>query len=152
MTAMIRTWLEGRTPREQVMLAVLAGLAAGVLLWLGVARPVADWKADAAGRRAQAASELALIRRAAGPGAAGPGAAVGDPAAILRDSAEAAGLQATVSGDGFTVSAAPSRVLFGWLATLKTAHGLEAAELIVSKNADATLEAKGRLAPTGAGA
>lgn len=143
---------DGRTLREQRMLIAMAVLLAAVILWLGVVRPLANWRADAADDRMRAEAEFTEVRRvlsrlpASAPGRT-PGDAQGlEP--ILRQTAEAAGLQITTGMDasgrlGFRASGAPSAAVFGWLAALKTTHDLDPVSLSVVENADASLEVEG---------
>lgn len=144
MIGSVQDWLDTRTPRERGLLAVMAAAFLGVALWLGVARPVAAWKAAAAERRADAAADLVLTGRAAGDAGV-----AGDAESVAQETASAAGLAVTMEGGRFSVSGAATPALFGWLAALRTEHGVEVDELIVSKNADATLEARGRFRSEG---
>ncbi|MNR33915.1 hypothetical protein D3C85_1516380 [compost metagenome] len=65
-----------------------------------------------------------------------------------RSAAEAAGLAVTLSVDeagglGFDAPGVTTTTLFGWLAILKAEYGVEAVDLTVIENADATLDATG---------
>lgn len=143
---------DGRTRREQQMLTAMALLAASVVLWLGVVRPLTGWREDAAGDRARAAAELAEVRSALGrvapaTGETRPGDIQGlEPA--VRQTAEAAGLKVTTGMDpsgrlGFRVDNAPAAAVFGWLGALQTTHGLQPVSLGVVENADASLQVEG---------
>ena len=144
---------DGRTRREQRMLALMALLVAAVILWLGVIRPVNDWRAGAADGRARAGAELVEVRTALtrlGPartGATRPADARGlEP--VLVQTAEAAGLELTTGMDssgrlGFRLARAPAGAVFGWLAALETTHGLQPVSLSVFENADASLQVEG---------
>ena len=44
-------WWDGRSVREQRMLAVMGALVLGVVGWLGVVRPLDGWQADQARAR-----------------------------------------------------------------------------------------------------
>ncbi|WP_298743179.1 type II secretion system protein GspM [uncultured Brevundimonas sp.] len=143
---------DGRTRREQRMLLVMAVLVAAVGLWLGVVRPLNGWRRDAADDRARAAAELVEVRSILArlaPAAAPPRAADAqglEP--VVRQTAEAAGLQLTTGMDpsgrlGFRADNAPAAAVFGWLAALKTTHGLQPVSLGVVENADASLQVEG---------
>jgi general secretion pathway protein M len=144
---------DARTRREQRMLAGMALLAAAVVLWLGVVRPLNDWRDAAARDRAQVEAGLVEVRAALnrlGPVAGGEprGADVQGLEPVLRESAAAAGLELTTGMDpsgrlGFRIASAPSAAVFGWLAALETAHGLQPVSLGVVENADASLQVEG---------
>lgn len=146
-------WWWSRTERERQMLAVMALIAAGVLVWLVVVRPAWAWREAAAERRAEA--RISLLQVDAGvrrlprvPGGATLKSAPSDIESLVRQSAEAAGLVVTTSMDpsgglGFRVDRTTSAQLFPWLAALKAEHGLEVTRLSVVENADATLQVDG---------
>lgn len=151
--APLAQWWDGRTVRERRLLGVMLLIVAGLLLWLAVVRPAVDWRAATARDLARAEADRATVRAdlqrlAAGQtaGAARVDARGLEP--VVRQSAEAAGLEITTGMDasgrlGFRISRGSSSALFGWLAGLKTAHGLEVASLGVVENADATLQMEG---------
>lgn len=160
MNAMIQSvglWWDGRSVREQRMLAVMGLLIAAVLIWLLVVRPAFAWREAAAERRFAAAAELSRIE--AGLAARSPktARAITPPSMNLADieqaaraAAETAGLTVVLSageagGIGFDASGATSAALFGWLTTLKTEYGVDARAVTVVENADATLDATGVL-------
>jgi len=143
---------DGRTRREQQMLAVMALLVAAVIIWLGIVRPLTDWREQAARDRAQAETRLTEVRTALGR--LQPPAGEGRPAdaqglePVIRQTAEAAGIEITTGMDasgrlGFRAANAPSRALFGWLGALQTTHGLQPVSLSVVENADASLQVEG---------
>lgn len=151
--AVSRQWWDGRTVRERRMLSGLMILIAVVLVWLAVVRPALMWRADATEDRRAAQAMLTQVRAdlrgLAGVGSAS--AATTDPQGLepmVRQSAEAAGLEVTTSMDasgrlGFRITRGSSAAVFGWLAGLKSAHGLDATALGVTENADATLQVEG---------
>lgn len=145
-----RGWFDGRSLREQRLLMLMGGLFAAVLLWFGVITPTLAWRADAAERRAQAESDLSLIEAGTAriKGAASSMAADQLQAAARR-AADAGGVNAVFNplddGVGFSINGASTATLFGWLAALKSEHGIDARVLTVSENADATLNAEGLL-------
>ena len=147
-----QSW-DGRTRREQRMLVVMALLVAAVAVWLGVVRPLTDWRDRAADDRAAAEARLSDVRTllarlpAAGGGEAGAPEAQGlEP--VLRQTAEAAGLQLGTGMDpsgriGFRAANAPAAAVFGWLGALDTTHGLQPVSLSIVENADASLQVEG---------
>ncbi len=147
-------WWDQRSSREKRMLALMIALAGGLVVWAAVIRPVSIWREEAASRRERAAAELVEVATAVRvlpqPSSPADGrlADAGGIEPILRRTAEAAGLQITTgmasSGHlGFRVSRAASPAVFGWLAMLKTDHGLDPFSLSVVENTDATLEVEG---------
>lgn len=151
----LRLWWQGRSVREQRMLAVMAALVGATLVWLLVVRPVGLWREAAAQQRLQAASDLfdvkAGVRQlAVAPGMAKASTDVQGLEPLVRQTAEAAGLTATLGMDpsghlGFRISNASSSAVFGWLATLQTAHGITVLSVGVVENTDATLQVEGSL-------
>ena len=144
---------DGRTRREQQMLAVMALLLAAVVVWLGMVRPLSGWRDEAARDRARAETDLSEVRTALGrlPSTTAGRAPTADAQGlepVLRQTAEAAGLQLTTGMDpsgrlGFRAANAPGAAVFGWLAALETAHGLQPVSLSVVENADASLQVEG---------
>ena len=156
LTGPILVWWDGRTPRERRMLAVMAVLLAAVLAWLTVVRPALTWRAEAAHQRALAEADLAFVRAGLGqlaPRRAGTPVPVdaGGLEPLVLQTAEAAGLTVTTGMDpsgrlGFRIANGSSAAVFGWLAGLQTAHGVEVVSLGVVENTDATLQVEGGLA------
>lgn len=144
---------DGRTRREQQMLMGMALLATAVVLWLGVIRPLNDWRDEARRERARAEVELvevrtALVRLSPAKGAGARGADAQGLEPVLQQTAAAAGLELTTGMDasgrlGFRIARASSAAVFGWLAALETTHGLQPASLGVVENADASLQVEG---------
>jgi len=144
---------DGRTRREQQMLAVMALLVAAVVVWLGIVRPLTDWRDEAAGKRARVEANLTEIRTTlarltpATEGKARTMDAQGlEP--VLLQTAEAAGLELTTGMDpsgrlGFRAANAPGAAVFGWLGALETTHGVQPVSLSVVENADASLQVEG---------
>lgn len=145
-----RGWLDGRSLREQRLLMLMGGLFAAVLLWFGVITPTLAWRADAAERRAEAEADLALIEAGTARIKGGASSMGADQVqAAARRVADAGGVNAVFNplddGVGFSINGASTATLFGWLAALKSEHGIDARVLTVSENADATLNAEGLL-------
>ncbi|MGO4686891.1 type II secretion system protein GspM [Brevundimonas sp. 2YAF1] len=147
-------WWDGRSVREQRMLAAMGLLVAAVLVWLLVLRPACAWREAAAERRVEATAALARIETGlAGraPVEAKAAMALADVEQAARTAAEAGGLAVTLSVDGegglaFDAPGATSAALFGWLAALKSEYGVETRAVTVVENADATLDVTGSLA------
>lgn len=145
-------WWDGRSLRERRMLAVMLLLIAATAVWLGVARPVFGWRAAAAEDRARAEAEhvavLGAVARLEPAKGAAPAADARGLEPAVRETAEAAGLTITTGMDasgrlGFRIDRGSTAAVFGWLASLKTAHGLDPVSLGVIENADATLQVEG---------
>lgn len=147
-----KQWWGSRSARERRMLAVMMLLVATLAVWLLVVRPAWAWRASAAERRAEATADLTRLEAGLvrGTRAKSAGMAPADIERAARDAAEATGLTVTLSLDGeravvFDASGVTSAVLFGWITTLKSDYGVETNDLTVVENADATLDARGRL-------
>lgn len=147
-----RAWFDGRTVREQRMLGAMVLVIALCAVWLLIVQPLWTWRAEAADRRVQAETDLAFVQRQVGalpkPAATTDGPAI-EPLAV--QAAQTAGLTIVTGMDatgtfGFTAANVSSAALFGWLAELKTRHGIDAVRLDIVENADATLTAEGALA------
>lgn len=144
---------DSRTRREQRMLTVMALLVAAVVVWLGIVRPLNGWRVETAGDRARAEAHLvevrtALVRLAPAIGGEAPAMDAQGLEPVLRQTAEAAGLELTTGMDpsgrlGFRAAHAPAVAVFGWLGALDTTHGLQPVSLSVVENADASLQVEG---------
>ncbi len=154
LTDRLYPWWEGRTVREQRMLAVMAVLLAAVLVWLAVVRPVLDWREAAAAERTRAEADLAFVqaglRLTAPTATARPVIDVEGFEPLVTRTAAAAGLNLTTGMDasgllGFRIPDASSSALFGWLSALERDHGIAVASLGVIENTDATLQVEGAL-------
>lgn len=156
LTGPLLVWWDGRTPRERRMLAVMAVLLAAMFVWLAVIRPALTWRAEAAHQRTIAEADLAAVHAGLGqlePKPAGASATTdaGGLEPLVIQTAGAAGLTITTGMDpsgrlGFRVASGSSAAIFGWLAGLQTAHGVEVVSLGVVENTDATLQVEGGLA------
>lgn len=150
--AKAQAWFDGRTVREQRMLAVMLAVIALCVVWLLIIQPLWTWKSEAADRRARAKIDLAYVAAQTSgastvPAAPASGSAI-EPLAL--QAAEASGLTITTGMDasgafGFRAANVSSAALFGWLAELKARHGVEAVRLDIVENADATVTAEGAL-------
>jgi general secretion pathway protein M len=149
------SWWQGRTRREQGLVAVMLVILLVMLLWMGVVRPAWTWRTAAADHRQQAVADRVRVEAGVRLLANPDPAAAASPAGIqpvVVETAEAAGLTVTTAMDatgdlGFRTSSASSAALFGWLADLGASHGIATIRLAVVENADATLAVEGALAP-----
>lgn len=146
----LTAWWAGRSLREQRLLMVMTVLLTAVLLWFAVIAPAMAWRAGAAERRAEAVADLALVEGGTARITGGDSAmGAGELEAAARRAADSGGVNVVFNpgdgGVGFSVNGATTAVLFGWLAALQ-AQGIDARELTVSENADASLNAEGLLA------
>lgn len=145
-------WFRTRSPRERWMLGLLGAALLLFFGWLS-ARPLWDWRADAADRRTAAARDLAEVRLAMAATEGGEISGATTPAdqieaAAMRLAAPLGfepALEAVVGGVAFTTESVTSAVLFDWLSGLG-GERIEARSLIVTENVDATLKAEGLLA------
>lgn len=144
-----RTWWQGRTLREQRMLLAMFGLAAVVLAWLLIIRPLSDALSAARERHSEAVVALADVRaQVAAIGAAQQPAATaslsGPVEVIVRESAEAAGFPVTrinAVGAGqasVIIDAVRPQAFFGWVAQMES-RGLIVDRLSANPNGDQTL-------------
>lgn len=115
-------WWDARSPRERVMLAVLALLLGGVVLVYGVVKPVQAMRAQAIADIFTYETLNARIRAA---GALTPGRAparTGAPAEVVTGAAASAGLTATTAsipgGVRATVADANYDSVMAWLADI----------------------------------
>ena len=145
----ILTLWNDRSPRERIMLAALGCVAAAILVWLLVLRPIAEARSSAAATRDEAVQALGetrfYARRIEGlSGTSLP--ARPKSAQALAATAAAAGL--TVSGaeesDGtlrFRFDTVPSKGFFGWVAAVE-AQGLPVRTMSAVPNAAGSLKAE----------
>ncbi len=154
LTDRLYPWWEGRTLREQRMLAVMGVLLATVFVWLAVVRPMLGWREEAAADRAAAEAELAWVQaglRLTAPTAiARPVIDVEGFEPLVTRTAAAAGLTVTTGMDpsgrlAFRIPDASSAALFGWMSALERDHGIAVVSLGVVENTDATLQVEGAL-------
>jgi general secretion pathway protein M len=151
MMALILPWWRDRSPREQVLLGIMAGLLLVITLWLGVLRPLAAAGDRAAARHATAVAALGEVRSLTG--AIRAAEARRRPASDtpmlerVRASASAAGLTLDAlesSGAGqvsLRISAIKPVPLLRWIADLEQRDGITTISLATNRNADQTLAA-----------
>lgn len=137
-------WWNGRTPRERLLLGVLAAVAAGLAVWYGVIVPLGAWVEAAEARHARAVQTREEVARiaarveAAGSPAARPpsGVAVRQ---LVEATAAAGGLELArieAGGEGEVqvgLEGVQPQALFPWIALLQTEHGVAARHVTVLK-------------------
>jgi general secretion pathway protein M len=143
-------WL-ARTPRERWLLAVMFALAALVLVWFLVLRPLGDMLSAARERHGQAVAALAETRSQAAEIAmlerGGPTVIEGPIDQAIAAAASEAGFQLSAlqpQGPGrvsFALGAARPEALFGWIQGLE-GQGYVVERLSASSNPDRTLSAQ----------
>lgn len=142
-------WWEGRTLREQRMLAAMAVLILAVVVWLAIVRPLHIWRETAASDRLRAENGLLLVRSATAELASERSGGGVD----IQRAVEAAGAASGVSpvmgmapdgGLGFSLANVHTAAAFGWLSALHD-KGVDVSSLSVVENADATLTLEGSL-------
>ncbi len=144
-----KTWWRGRTLREQRLLLAMLGLAAIVLLWLLIVRPLGDSlsrarerHADAALALAEARGQAALIRQLEGSAPVAPQEAID---ALVSRSATEAGFPITrLEREGanqatMVLGSVRPQAFFGWLSQMETGRGLIVERLSATTNSDQTL-------------
>lgn len=150
MTRLQALWND-RSPRERVMLLALTAVLAGVVVWLAV-QGLAEWRQAAEDRTRRAAADHAAVAAGAALTRRAREQAPGGPEALIREAAEANGLEpamTTVEADGaVTVSfeAAASPALFTWLAQME-AQGVRVAGFTALKTSEGALQARAIVAP-----
>lgn len=143
-------WL-ARTPRERWLLGVMFALAALVVVWFLVIRPLGDMLSAARERHGEAVAALAETRAQAAEIAmlerGGPAAIEGPIDQAVAAAASEAGFQLSAlqaQGPGrvsFALGAARPQALFGWISGLE-GQGYVVERLSASSNADRTLSAQ----------
>ncbi|MEQ8484102.1 MAG: type II secretion system protein M [Pseudomonadales bacterium] len=135
-------WYAGREPGEQRVIAALALALALTIIWLGIWKPVSDWRATEHNRYQNAQAELDWLRanEARARAVAGSGAGGGGQRALLpvvTRTAEAQGIslnrfQPESSGAiSVSVQAQPFNDLLRWLAQLEENNGVSVQRLTV---------------------
>lgn len=148
MSEPLPSWWRARSPREQGLLMVMLALAALVLAWLLVVRPLSD--ALDAQKTRHAAAVVALGEARARVGTVG-GATPSGPVASLagRTATEAGFPGARIAAEGpsrasVAIDAARPQALFTWLSRLERS-GVVVARLRAQANSDRTLSVEAAL-------
>lgn len=141
-----RAW-DGRTPRERIMLSVMAAVIVGVGGFYGVVSPLRHATEEARERMQEAREASVALKLASGGGA--PSKPDARPvAAIVEASAASLGVpiaRKRQEGDGaFTVwiTAIDARVLLPWAASLEREAGLDVAGFTASRLDNGLVEAE----------
>ncbi len=145
----------GWSPRERVLVAVMAVAVLAVGGWYGLVAPLRGWSEAAETRADRAAARLAELEaaRQAGslPGVAAAGARK-PLGALLDETAGPAGLvidrRREEAGGAITVwlQGVEAPVMMGWLTTLARGQGVSVAELTASRTEGGLLDAQITLA------
>jgi general secretion pathway protein M len=151
MSARLRAIWLARTPRERRLLGIMLALAALVLFWFLVLRPLGDMLSAARERHGDAVEALAETRARAAEIAmlerGGPAAIEGPIDQAVAAAASDAGFQlAALQAQGpgrvsFAVAAARPQALFGWISGLE-GQGYVVESLNATSNPDRTLSAQ----------
>ncbi|SFR76934.1 type II secretion system protein GspM [Sphingomonas jatrophae] len=143
-------WWRARSGREQRLLLVMGGLAAVLLVWLLVVRPVGDWLADARRRAAeaeiaaaQAEAQAETIRRIerSVPRRTGQPLPARIAAMAERDGLALTNVRPEGDGVAFAVAAVRPPVLLAWIARME-AEGLVIERFAARGNPDRTVAAE----------
>ena len=161
MIASLTEWLAGRSPRERVMLGVLAAVALGLGLWFGILMPLASAQRAAAEKLDRAVrveravesvlADLAEVRRRIRP----PVSQAPVDEAVSR-SAEAAGLVLgrveadPAGGVQASLQGVATTTLFPWLVNLQREHGVIASHLTILKGEGGGLDVDATFVRAGA--
>lgn len=143
-------WWTSRSPREQVLLALMAALAGVVLLWFAVLAPLRAAQADAERHLLQAMADEAVVRAAATEierlaQAAPPPARSGTLEAAVDGTAQAAGLTVVrmeAAPEGIqAVVAGPPTALAPWLLQMQQEQAAQVRHLTLLKGEAGQLQA-----------
>lgn len=144
MTEKFTHWWRERSEREQVMLAVMAMLAALVFGWLLVVRPLDAALANARAEQDAAITRLERVKTAAAALDEAGTPIDGSPHALIARSAAAAGFVPTRLDPGANgavmlgLSSAKAVALSKWLKSLE-AEGVHVEQITIRPNSDSTL-------------
>ena len=149
MNASLKAWWRSRTLREQRLLFVMAALAAILLSWLLIVRPLSDALSSARERHGEAVVALAQARAQAKlvtqlQGEATPRAAGPVDALLMRTANETGFKVARVDSAGsalatIAIEAARPQALFQWVDRMENQEGLLVERLKATANSDQTL-------------
>ena len=149
MTASFLAWWNGRSLREQRLLAAMIAMVVIVVAWLGILRPLAAARESAETRHARAVVALGQVRTLGGALDAArqrPTPAIDEPlVAFLGRSAVDAGLPVErLEAEGtdraaLTIIAVRPPAVFGWIQRVEVRHGLMVERLSATRNPDNTI-------------
>jgi len=136
-----KLWWQGREPRERILLSIMFALLAGIVLWLGVYRPVeaglrqaALDNLEASERYSDVVRKVGLLKEGKGPTSQASSLPVEQ---IVGQSAGEAGFTLErVQAQGndrvdIAIASARSTALMGWIAALE-AKGVSVERVAVS--------------------
>jgi general secretion pathway protein M len=151
MSARLKALWLARTPRERWLLGIMIALAALVLVWFLVLRPLGDMLSAARERHGEAVAALAETRSRAAAIAmlerGGPAAIDGPVDQALAAAAADAGFQlSALQAQGparvsVALGAARPQALFGWISGLE-GQGFVVERFTATANPDRTLSAQ----------
>lgn len=143
----LRDWWRGRTPREHILLAVLAALVTAMVAWFLIWRPANAYLETSRAVQSESLDRLsrtrAMVAEAKRIGAAPVSSGLDVGAAITQSCIEA-GFTLAKNEQGqqgqyqVVISAAKSRALFAWLGTLER-QGVIAQTASMRANGDGTV-------------
>lgn len=148
MMAGLAPWWNQRSAREQLLLALAAGLLALLLAWLLILRPLAGARAAAIDDARTAQAQLAQVRALAAAIRARPAPPAGPVHELIgRRLAEAGLSPARLEAQGpgqavIEIAAINGRLLIGWAAALEQRDGLVVEELEANRNSDQSVRAR----------
>jgi len=136
----LRTWWDGLTPRERVLVGTLGVLLTLAVLVYGIVKPLQASRAASLADIRTYETLSARVNAAPALGApAGPPPRTGSPADILTQSAATLGLQlaveATPEGVRATIADAPYDVVVNWMADVARTSALTATRVDLRKGA-----------------
>lgn len=143
-------WWESRTPRERVLLSIMAALIAAFGFWFGVITPVRQAEIAAQEQHARAverlmavsasAQEVVTLEAARNDGPAGQPltqavvqTALANGVPLTRHTLDPSG------GLAVAVDAADPASAFRWIASLQRDHAVSVSTLVMARNPDRTL-------------
>lgn len=152
MIAQFKTFWAERNQRERVLLSVMFAIAAAMLLWFGMAKPLMAARERAELRLATATDEAGLIaaRKATRNGDDKPYRGAVAAADLVKTMGTAAGFTVTradsdgAGGVSLAIASAKAPALFNYLAGLER-QGLRVATLDLRGNPDGSMAAEATL-------
>ncbi len=141
MSESLKFWWNARAPRERILLGVMLALIAGIILWLGIYRPVESAlreailaNYEAAERHADVVRKVGLLRDDRAPSTASSSLPVeqivGQSAGEVGFTLERVQAQGADRVD-IAIASARSSALMGWIASLE-AQGVAVERAMIS--------------------
>lgn len=142
-------WWESRTPRERVLLLIMAALIAAMGFWFAVVAPLRNAEAAAEERYARAVTRLMSVSATTEEVAAlqavrSSGASSQALAQVVVQTALANGVALSrqtpaPGGLAVTIETADPGSAFRWIASLQRDHGVSVSILVLGRNPDRSL-------------